>query len=69
MVLKLVLKLVVIFSLINSIQCACRGSEAIQDAIHEVESRLVDAISGVSERIQTIESTINCTTTPPVPIG
>ena len=65
MVLKLILKLVVIFSLINSIQCVCRGSGAIIDDIYELESRLLDAIGGLNEKVQDIENRHNCT----MPIG
>ena len=51
MILKLVLEFVVIFSLINSIQCACKGTQAIFDAI---DANLQD-IRDLSEKIKTLD--------------
>ena len=55
MVLKLILKFVVIFSLINSIQCVCQGSQAILDAI----STIHDAIDELNTRIDRVEGHIS----------
>ena len=44
MVLKLILKFVVIFSLINSIQCVCQGSQAIIDAISTELNKRTDGL-------------------------
>ena len=70
MVLKLVLKFIVILSLINSIQCACKGLQPILDAITESKSSCLDAINDlksdtldaideVKKRIKTLEEQIN----------
>ena len=40
MVLKLVLEVVVVFSLISTIQCACKGTEAILEAIKKLEEKI-----------------------------
>ena len=55
MMFKLVIEFVVIFSLINSIQCACKGSQAIIDAINANSKATRDAINELSERIKTLE--------------
>ena len=50
--LKLVLGFVVIFSVINSIQCACKGSQSILDAIKELkesDEAILDAIKALSK--------------------
>ena len=65
MVLKFVLKVIVIFSLFNSIQCVCKGSQAILDAI----DKLSDQVKTLDDKIQTLEekldSCIDSNTPPP----
>ena len=56
MTVKLVIKVVVIFSLINSIQCVCKGSQAILDVINELESGFLNAIDELSERFKAVET-------------
>ena len=74
MVLKLVLKFIVILSLINSIQCVCKGSQAIIDAINDLKSEFKseskatqDAIGELSKRIKTLEEQINSSSPTPDP--
>ena len=61
MIVKLVLKLIVIFSLINSIQCICHGSQAILDAISQYKSNSLDAMNELSERLKAVEKEIDFT--------
>ena len=63
MILKLMLKFVVIFSLINSIQCVCRGTQTILDAINESKETCAceDAINELAKIIIRIEEKINST--------
>ena len=59
MVLKSALGFVVIFSLINSIECACRGTHAILYAINESNSAILDAINELHKEVEALKDLIS----------
>ena len=59
MVLKLALGFVVIFSLINSIQCVCRGSQDILDAINESNENCQAIHNELNQSFEAILDAIN----------
>ena len=51
----MILELVVVFSLINSIQCVCQGTQAIIDALSTIQ----DAIVELDRRTEGVEETVH----------
>lgn len=47
MSLKLVLKIIVILSVINSIQCICKGSQSVLDAIDKLDQKLSNKMENI----------------------
>ena len=52
----MVLKVIVVFSLISTIQCACTGSQAILDAIKKLEEKIDSYCPKIYESCKAIKA-------------